>query len=220
MTPWWRTAPGGRGRPWQAGRVRTDFDPRSDDTNTYALLSSLVVPRPIAWVASRSADGVGNLAPHSFFTVVCADPPVVAFASIGDKDTLRNVVATGEFTVSVATLPLMDQVNDSSARFAPDQDEAAELGVEMRPSTVVGPPAVAASPASIECRLHSTVDLGSSTLVLGEVVWISVEDDVVVDGLPSYDRMQPVSRLGGPDWGLPGPTRAVRRPGDPSEIAR
>lgn len=71
---------------------------------------------------------------------------------------------------------------------------------------------MAGSPAALECRLHSTVDLGGSVMVLGEVVWITVADEVLVDGRPSYARMAPVSRLGGREWGLPGEVVSRTRP--------
>lgn len=200
--------------------TRLHLDPSSPDVNAYKLMTSLVVPRPIAWVATRSADGVGNLAPHSFFTVVCADPPIVAFASIGDKDTLRNVLATREFTISCAPRTLMDEVNATSAGFDPDTDEALALGLAMRPSVVVGPPSVEASPGAMECTLHSTVDLGSSTLVLGTVVSFSIDEDVMEDGLPSYDRLGLVARLGREEWGLPSPVVSVARPARPEDIVR
>jgi len=200
--------------------TRLHLDPGSPDVNAYKLMTSLVVPRPIAWVASRSADGVGNLAPHSFFTVVCADPPIVAFASIGDKDTLRNVLETREFTISVAPQTLMDEVNATSAQFDADTDEATALGLAMLPSTVVRPPAVAGSPGALECTLHSTVDLGSSTLILGTVVSFSIDEDVMEDGLPSYERLGLVARLGREEWGLPSPVVTVPRPAKPEDIVR
>ena len=108
---------------------------RFDDPEVkgYPLLNSLVVPRPIAWVSSLSAGGVGNLAPHSFFTVACADPGVVQFTSVGAKDTLRNVQETGEFVVNVAPRWLLEQVNNSSARFDADTFEAEALGIVMEP---------------------------------------------------------------------------------------
>jgi len=83
--------------------VRTTFDP--DDLGArrfYRLLTAVVVPRPIAWVSTVSAEGVHNLAPHSFFTVACVEPPVIQFTSVGRKDSLRNVEATGEFVVNLA----------------------------------------------------------------------------------------------------------------------
>ncbi|MCP6675125.1 flavin reductase, partial [Klebsiella pneumoniae] len=82
--------------------MRTDFDPAELGPGAfYKLLNSVVVPRPIAWVATTSADGADNLAPHSFFTVACVDPPVVQFTSVGRKDSLANVEATREMTVSL-----------------------------------------------------------------------------------------------------------------------
>lgn len=188
---------------------------RTDDegVHPYSLLTSLVVPRPIAWVSTISAGGVGNLAPHSFFTVASASPPIVQFTSVGAKDTLRNVLETGEFTISLASRPLLDQVNASSASYDAGVDEAQELGIEMAPSALVAPPRVAASPAAIECRLHRTIEVGDSTLVLGEVVAVSVDPDALVDGRPAFAALEPLSRLGGAEWGLPPEVVRVRRPG-------
>ena len=187
---------------------------RSDDpdVNVYRLMTALVVPRPIAWVSSLSAAGVGNLAPHSFFTVSCARPPIVQFTSVGDKDTLANVLATGEFVVNVASRPMMDLVNDSSASFDPGVDEAEALGIETEPSELVRPRRVVASPASIECTLHSTLELGDSTIVLGDVVATTVRREVLVGGHPAMEHLQPVSRLGRDEWGLPPEVVSVRRP--------
>ena len=196
----------------------TDFDPAAEDVNAYSLLTAIVVPRPIAWISTLSAAGEGNLAPHSFFTVASADPPVVAFASIGRKDTLRNVLETEQFTISLASEPMLDLVNDTSAPFAHGTDESQAVGIEMTPSSRVAPPRVAGSPAALECRLHSTVDLGSSVLVLGEVVWIWVADEVIVDGRPSFARMAPVARLGGREWGLPGEVVSRTRPARPEDV--
>lgn len=188
---------------------------RPEETDPYPLLTSLVVPRPIAWISTRSAEGVGNLAPHSFFSVACAHPPVVSFTSVGAKDTLANVLATGEFTISVATEGLHEQVNASSAPYAAGVDEAVELGLEMAASGVVAPPRVAASPAALECRLHSTHVLGDSTLVLGDVVAFWVDDRAMVDGLPGIEHLRPVSRLGRNQWGRAPEVFALDRPTRP-----
>ncbi|WP_372727083.1 flavin reductase family protein [Nocardioides sp.] len=194
--------------------IRCD-DPEVDP---YRWLTSLVLPRPIAWISSVGADGVANLAPHSFFSVACAHPPIVSFTSVGDKDTLANVRATGEFVVNLATLAMLELVNNTSARFAPDVDEAAALGICVEPSTLVTPMRVTDSPASLECRLHSTQTLGDSTLVLGEVLAFSVREEMLVDGRPDASRLRPLSRLGGNLWGLPPDPVAVRRPVQPDEI--
>ncbi|MFC4785124.1 flavin reductase family protein [Nocardioides sp. MAHUQ-72] len=200
--------------------MRTVFRCDDPEVNPYKLLTALVVPRPIAWISTVDADGVGNLAPHSFFNVACARPPIVSFTSVGDKDTLANVVATGEFVVNLATEPLMALVNDSSARFDPGVDEAAALGIAREASELVAPPRVADSPASLECTLHSTLELGDSTLVLGDVVAITVLEEALVDGHPAMEHLRPVSRLGRDEWGLPPRVVSVTRPDRPDDIAR
>lgn len=182
--------------------TRREFRPGDDGVNPYAMLTALVVPRPIAWVATVDADGVGNLAPHSFFTVASHRPPVIAFTSIGTKDTLRNIRATGEFTVSLVTEDLAEAANATSASLGPEVDEAEQVGVAMEAGSVVAPPRVAASPAALECRLHSTVGFGASTVIFGEVVAFSVDEAVLDGDHPDFTRLRPVARLGRDEWGL------------------
>lgn len=182
------------------------------DAGAYALLNSLVVPRPIAWISTVSVDGIGNLAPHSFFSVACANPPIVSWTSVGHKDTLANVLATGEFVVNLATLPDLDRVNATSASFDADVDECVALGIAMEPSERVAVPRVMSSPASLECTLHSTIDLGDSVLVLGDVIAVTVDKDAMDGDHPDFAKLQTVSRLGINEWGLPPEVRAVDRP--------
>jgi flavin reductase (DIM6/NTAB) family NADH-FMN oxidoreductase RutF len=200
------------------GDMRTTLLTDDPAVNPYRLLTALVVPRPIAWVSTVSSTGVGNLAPHSFFSVASATPPIVMFTSVGRKDTLRNVMDTGEFVVNLASLPQLAQVNNSSARFALDQDEATALGITMEPSERVRPSRVADSPASLECTLHTTWEVGDSVLVLGLVVAITVQDEVLVDGHPVFAKLQPLARLGREEWGLPGEAISVPRPARPEDI--
>jgi len=199
--------------------MRTDFAADDPDVNVYKLMTAIVAPRPIAWVSTVSADGVVNLAPHSFYTVACARPPIVQFSSVGKKDTLRNVLATGEFVVNLANAPLLEQVNNSAARFAPDQSEVDLLHIEMEPSLRVSPPRVAKSPVSIECTLHSTNELGDSTVILGDVRMICVADEALVDGHPEFSLLDPLARLGKNEWALHPEVVAIARPGRPEDIA-
>jgi len=174
-----------------------------------------VVPRPIAWVSTLSTTGpgaVGNLAPHSFFTVASTRPAVVQFTSVGRKDTLRNVEATGEFVVNLASEPLMQLVNQSSAPFGPEVDEAETLGIVLEPSETVAPPRVAASPASVECRLHRTVEVGNCVVVMGLVTAVTVQVDALDGDHPSMPALRPVSRLGRDEWGLPPEVVRLTRP--------
>ena len=114
---------------------RTVLTPGDEGVNAYALLTSLVVPRPIAWVSTVDAAGHGNLAPHSFFTVASNSPPTVLFCSIGRKDTVRNVEATGEFVVNMTDEPLAKAMHESSGDFPPDVGEPEYLNLKVAPST-------------------------------------------------------------------------------------
>jgi flavin reductase (DIM6/NTAB) family NADH-FMN oxidoreductase RutF len=199
--------------------MRTDFAADDPDVNVYRLLTAVVVPRPIAWVSTISPAGVVNLAPHSFYTVACARPPIVQFSSVGRKDTLRNVLDTGEFVVNLAPAPLLQEVNNSAARFAAETSEVEALHIATEPSLKVHPPRVAASPVSIECTLHSTNELGDSTVVLGDVRMISVDEAALVDGHPEFTLLEPLARLGKEEWALHPEVISVRRPQRPEDIA-
>jgi flavin reductase (DIM6/NTAB) family NADH-FMN oxidoreductase RutF len=165
--------------------------------DVYRLLTALVVPRPIAWVSTRSTDGVDNVAPHSFFTVVSSAPPHVAFSSTGEKDTLRNVRATGAFVVNVVHAELLEAMNLTAADLPPDEDEFAWAGLEAAPAHRVDAPRVAAARAHLECELRQEVEVGSGRLVIGEVVHVHVVPEVWHDGRVDVAALDPVARLAG-----------------------
>ena len=191
---------------------RVHFDPAEMDSGAfYRVLNSVVVPRPIAWVCSRSAEGVLNLAPHSFYTVACVDPPVVQFTSVGRKDSLNNAEQTREFTVNLTPEAMFEQVNATGTDFPPEHDEAEHTGVRLEPSEVVGVPRVADSPVSLECVLHGTVSFGDSTVVFGRVVLVAVRADAVRDGRPRIEHLQPLARLGGNEWSTIGEVKEIQR---------
>ncbi|WP_245670739.1 flavin reductase family protein [Nocardia flavorosea] len=124
--------------------MRTDIDPGElGHGGFYKDLTSVVVPRPIAWVSTRSAAGADNLAPHSFFTVSCVAPPMVQFTSVGRKDSLRNVLETGEFVVCLATEAMFEQVNATATDFPAELSEFTEVGLTPERSATVAPPRVA-----------------------------------------------------------------------------
>ncbi|GAA2831058.1 flavin reductase [Kribbella solani] len=192
--------------------MRVDVDPEAVGRREfYALLNSVVVPRPIAWVSSRSADGVLNLAPHSFFTVSCVQPPMVQFTSVGRKDSLNNVEATGEFVVNFAAEPLYEQVNASGTNFPPEVSEFEAVGVSPESSRTVGVPRVAESPVAIECTLHQTLELGDCTLVIGRVRHIAVDAAMLDGDHPEVRRLRPLARLGKDEWSTLGVIRSIKR---------
>lgn len=184
----------------------------------YALLTASVVPRPIAWVSTMSASGVANLAPHSFFTVASAQPPVVQFTSVTEKDTLANIRQTGEFVICLVTEELAHAANVTATNFPPSYDEFTEAGVTPEPARFVRPSRVAESPIAIECRLERIIEVGNSFLVLGNVVCVAIEEAVLDpeprNGKPHprYELLRPVSRLGRIQWGLPGEAFDLVRP--------
>ncbi len=178
----------------------------------YRLLTSLVVPRPIAWVSTLGPDGVANLAPHSYFMVVAADPPHVAFSSTGVKDTLTNVRATGEFVVNIVPRSLAEAMNATSIDLPAEGDEFAWAGLTAAASHVVAAPRVAAAPAHLECRLTQQLEVGDATLVIGEVVHIDVDGDVWADGGVDVTRLDPVGRLAGTAYTSLGEVFHHRRP--------
>ena len=191
---------------------RRDFDPIPLGSAVYPLLTSIVVPRPIAWVATRATDGTANLAPHSFFTVAGVDPPVVQFTSVGEKDSLRNVRATGEFVVHVVPHALAELCNLTSTDFPGEISEAEIAGLVTEPSSRVSVPRLVASPVALECRSVGEQTFGNCTVVFGEVVWLSVAESVLAaDGLVDLRALDPVSRLGRSDWGAVGEVFELRR---------
>jgi flavin reductase (DIM6/NTAB) family NADH-FMN oxidoreductase RutF len=180
------------------------------DKNNHGLrfnpFKSICVPRPIAWVSSLSIDGVPNLAPFSQFTNLSFDPPMVVISARAGTDTARNVNATSEFVVNMATYELKDAVNATSAVVPSEIDEAALAGLEMLPSTLVKPKRVAASPVQMECKLFSSMivpgrlpDHGHN-LIIGRVIGVHIRDEVITDGRIDITRIRPLARLGYLDY--------------------
>ena len=170
--------------------------------DNYKLLTNLVVPRPIAWVSTRSESGVINLAPFSFFNAIGSEPPYV-MVSIGlndkgeAKDTAKNIASSGEFVVNMVTEDLFDAMNISAADFPPDQSELDAAQLQTAPSVHIQTPRVARSPVSFECKLVSAQQLGQNTLFIGEVVMFHVADDVIGERL-RISNFSPIGRLGSP----------------------
>jgi flavin reductase (DIM6/NTAB) family NADH-FMN oxidoreductase RutF len=181
------------------------YEPRNGHGLEHDPFNSIVGPRPIGWISSRSADGVLNLAPYSFFNAFNYVPPIVGFASIGHKDTVTNVEATGEFCWNLATRPLVEAMNASSATVPPDVDEFALAGLTPGESKVVAVPHVAEAAVAFECRLSDVVRLRGADgaevdtwLVLGEVVGVHIADELVETGVYHTAAAEPVLRGGGP----------------------
>lgn len=187
----------------------------------YELLISLVVPRPIAWVSTRSAAGQANLAPFSYFAAVSATPFLVS-VSIGSrrgapKDSLRNILDTGVFCVNVVTEGQLREMNETSGEYGPEVDEFALAGLVAARAETVDAPYVASAPAVLECRVFKVVELEGSpnTLVIGEVLRVRVSDEIpLAPGTLFADTaaLRPVARLWGDLYALIGEMPALPRP--------
>lgn len=179
----------------------------------YGLLLNSVAPRPIAWVSTVSGSGQPNLAPFSFFNCVCPAPPLLAFATglrppkqagsaAGDpKDTLRNIRETKEFVVNVVTYDLAEAMNQTSGEYDASVNEFELAQIATAPSQVVKVPRVAASPVSFECKLYQILDFSpspqSSSLVLGEIVSIHMDEAHMKDGKLDRNSLDLIGRMGG-----------------------
>jgi flavin reductase (DIM6/NTAB) family NADH-FMN oxidoreductase RutF len=183
----------------------------------YPMLNCLVSPRPIAWVSTVDVQGRVNLAPHSYFTVSSVDPPVVQFTSVGRKDSLRNIEATGEFVVNVVPWRLREAVNQTSIDAPEDVDELADAGLLAEPARTVRPPRVAASPAVMECELVEVRSFGdrplSGHVVFGAVRHVAVDTDAMADdGLPDLTVMANATRADRSHWAPLGELVTIERP--------
>lgn len=175
----------------------------------YKLLVNTVLPRPIALVTTRSAEGVVNTAPFSFFNVMGSEPPIVALGLEGDakaadylKDTTRNILATREFVVNLVDKPLADAMNVCGVAFPSGQPEHEHAGLGTVPSVQIAPPRIAQSPVQFECRLHTTLEIGPHRhVVIGEIVHMHCRDDILTDkGHIDIDALNPIGRIHGTDW--------------------
>lgn len=178
------------------------------ERDAYKILGSLVIPRPIAFVSTRSADGRLNCAPFSFFNAVGYAPPVIALGieqwdDGREKDTGLNIRRTGEFVVNLVDEALAEKMNLAAIDFPEDVDEFAEVGLTPAPSVKVAPPGIAESPVRLECVSRALVQVGRKhTVAIGEVVCFRVRDDLIdVEKMHvDPDRWQPIGRLIGGDY--------------------
>ena len=174
----------------------------------YALLASLVTPRPIAWVTTLSPDGVVNAAPFSFFNVLGADPPIVGFCP-GDrddhgtpKDTARNIRLTHEFVVNLVDESVAEAMNATAATLPYGVSEIIRAGLTTLTSSVIKPPRIAQAPASLECVEWGTLQIGNNRLIIGLVKRIHVRDELFDPETMRIrsENYQVIGRMASPHW--------------------
>lgn len=179
----------------------------------------MVAPRPIGWISTKSRSGAVNLAPYSFFNGMSSWPPIVAFASEAPKDSHAFATETGEFVWSMATWDLRDQMNATSAGLPRGQSEYEHAGLEMASCRLVSPPRVAASPASLECKVTQVLQLkdieGRDTegvVVFGQVVAYHLDERCVKDGRFDIAAAKAIARCGYHDYAVVERVFSLKRP--------
>ncbi|AXR05098.1 flavin reductase family protein [Salinimonas sediminis] len=181
------------------------YEPASGHGLAHDPFNAIIAPRPIGWISSQSREGQVNLAPYSFFNAFNYTPPIIGFASVGYKDTVKNIEETGEFCWNLVSKPLLEKMNQTSAMVDAQTDEFTLSDLPKGASRQVAVPHVAASPAIMECRKTQIIRLQDSQgkpcdtwMVLGEVVAVHLHRDTLRDG--SYQTLagEPVLRAGGP----------------------
>jgi flavin reductase (DIM6/NTAB) family NADH-FMN oxidoreductase RutF len=180
--------------------------------------NAIVGPRPIGWISTQSSAGTLNLAPYSFFNAFNYTPPIIGFASIGYKDTLRNIEETGEFVWNMVTRPLAQAMNQTCAAVGPEVNEFELAGLTTTASQVVSVPRVCESPVTFECRRTQVLQLQGvdgekvpTWLVLGEVVAVHIAQQLLKDGVFETAGADVVLRGGGPgDYFTIGPEQLFR----------
>ncbi|MBW4331261.1 flavin reductase family protein [Stakelama sp. CBK3Z-3] len=194
------------------------YEPADGHGLAHDPLNAIVAPRPIGWVSTLSADGVRNLAPYSFFNLFNYRPPIIGFCSVGWKHSVANAKDTGEFVWNLATRDVAEAMNTTST--TEQVDEFAFSGLEQAASRLVKPGRVAASHVQFECRTSQVVQLADASggaieswLVLGEVVGIHIDRDLIVDGVYDTAKARPIMRGGGRgDYFEPGEKFEMFRP--------
>ena len=188
------------------------YDPAGHDPGTnQGLLSQLVVPRPIALVSTRSPDGIGNVAPFSYYLPITGDPPLVGIAfgrrasDFATKHSFDNLMAAGDFVINVCSPQFGDIIEDLAKEYPQETDEAEEHGLTLVPSEKVTSPGVGEATARIECVVHQTVDLGGErspiTLVVGEMVCAVLHESILESPDLDHPRIDlvalgPIGRTG------------------------
>lgn len=179
-----------------------ELDPSEQDPSaTYRIVSSTVTPRPIGWISTRSADGVDNLAPYSYFNAISSSPPVVMFSAgrtDGElKDTPRNALDSEVFVYNLVTESVAAKMDKTSASIDPGESEFEMAGIDRKEAATIDAPRVANALVSFECTLYDSMEIYGNTVVFGEVVYIHIDDEVLTDGAIDTRKIDAVGRLGG-----------------------
>jgi flavin reductase (DIM6/NTAB) family NADH-FMN oxidoreductase RutF len=183
------------------------YEPRSGHGLPHDPFKAIIAPRPIGWISTLDTRGRANLAPYSFFNAVHSRPPMLMFTSETMKHSAANAIATGEFVFNLVSRPLFDAMNVSSGALAEGESEFEAAGLEAAPCRVVKAPRVAASPAALECRVTTSMQLSDASgaplegwIIIGEVVGVHIDEAFLREGRFDTLAAAPVARCGYRDY--------------------
>ena len=195
----------------------TNLRPRE----AHELLTSAVVPRPVAFVSTRGKDGVFNVAPFSFFAGICTTPMLIGFSTANKrgghkKDTLVNIEFSHDFVINVVTESLAEAMNQASASYPSDVDEFKEVNITPVKADLVSSPMVAESPINMECRLEKILEFGEaprrSSFIIGQVIRVHIKDEYCEGDKLQQSRLKAIGRLGGESYCMTADTFELKRP--------
>lgn len=181
------------------------YEPRVGHGLEHDPFNSIIAPRPIGWISSKSQSGQVNLAPYSFFNALNYHPPLIGFSSVGYKDSVRNIEQTGEFCWNLVNVTLANKMNLTSTPVASDVDEFELAGLEKQQGKIIDVPFVKGTPVAMECQLSQIIQLRSASgdvcdawFVVGEVVGVHISQAFIKQGVYQTSLAEPILRGGGP----------------------
>ncbi|MFD2131357.1 flavin reductase family protein [Pseudogracilibacillus auburnensis] len=199
------------------------IDPKyNSERDNYKLLIGSIVPRPIAFVTSKSKDNIINGAPFSYFNIVTANPPMISISvqrqGLMQKDTARNIIQQKEFVVHIVDEDNVGQINETAASLPANESEIEKAQLTLLPSETISVPGVKEAKVRFECMLEKGLELGggeghaSTDLIIGKITRIHIDEKVYDEGKIIYEELNAVSRLAGNDYAKIGDVFAMERP--------
>ncbi|WP_152392955.1 flavin reductase family protein [Paenibacillus guangzhouensis] len=193
-----------------------------NERDNYKLLIGSILPRPIAFITTLSAEGVLNAAPFSYFNIVSADPPMISVSiqrkNGARKDTSRNIMETGSFVVHISDEDYIEAINQTAANLPPDESEVDLAQLTSIPSAKIKVPGIAEAKIRMECTLEQSLALGgtpsspSCDLIIGRIVCFHIVEELYESGRIDAQRLKPVSRLAGNNYSKLGEIFSIDRP--------
>lgn len=180
-----------------------ELEPR----HAHDLLTSAIIPRPIAWVSTISKDGRHNIAPFSFFTGVSWAPPVLAFSVVNRadgtmKDTVKNIIEVPQFVINIVSVELLHAMESTAKPIPYGTDEEIIEGIHLKPSKAILPSRIQEAKVSFECTLEKIITVSegpnAGNLILGQIQLAHIQDELLLDGREiEWRKLDALGRLSG-----------------------